>query len=99
MCLGKPNFREGQAEKSKLEKLSFFQGNRGNCFNFALEGWKPPFYTFLTQIIIHFLYVSEHVKKTYTFDIFETLSQICTSLLPNFGVDPKFDHIPLCVYY
>ena len=38
-------------------------------------------------------------QKTYNFNISPTLYQICTSPLLNFGVDLKFDHIPLCVYY
>ena len=38
-------------------------------------------------------------QKTYNFDIFSRLSQICTSPTPKCWEDPKFDHIPLCVYY
>ena len=36
-----------------------------------------------------------HFSNTFhNFDIFSILSQIRTSPLPNFGVNPKFDHIP-----
>ena len=37
--VGKPDLREGPVEsRVKTGKLSFFQGNQWNCFNFALEG-------------------------------------------------------------
>ena len=43
--------------------------------------------------------MSKKISKNYNFDIVPTLPQIYASLLLNFGVDPKFDHIPLCVHY
>ena len=36
------------------------------------------------------------MSKTYNFDIFPTLSQICTSPPPKFWGHPKFDHTPMC---
>ena len=38
-------------------------------------------------------------QKTYNFDNFFTLPQFYTSPLLNFWLNPKFNHIILCVYY
>ena len=93
MRVGKPDFREEQAEKwGENWKKIIFQGGR-------IEA-PPPLYTFLTQIILYFIKnVPAECQKTYNFDIFPTPSQICTSPLLHFGVNPEFDHTPLFVYY
>ena len=86
---------------SKLKKLPFFQGNQGKLFLFCpgrIEA--PPFtHAFLTQIILHFLQnVPENVKSI-ILTFFQHFLKFVPLPLLNFGVDPKFDHIPLCVYY
>ena len=56
--------------------------------------------TLLTQITLHFLYnVSENVKKPIILTFFKQFPKFASVPLLNFGVDLKFDHIPLCVYY
>ena len=83
----KPDFKGGTGGKigSKLEKLSFFQGNQGQLFQFCPGRIEAP--------LLHILdpnYPSFYSKcprkyqKTYNFDIFPTLSQICTSPPPKF---------------
>ena len=52
-----------------------------------------PNYPFLSKM-------STNYQKSYNFDIFPTLPQICTSLLPNFAENLKFYYTPLCrIYY
>ena len=55
--MGKPDFREGQVEKwGQNWKILIFPGKSGAIV--VILPWKdksPPFYTFLTQIILHFI--------------------------------------------
>ena len=98
----KPDFKGGTGGKigSKLEKLSFFQGNQGQLFQFCPGRIEAPFYTFLTQIILHFIQnVPENIKKPIILTFFQHFPKFVPLPLRNFGTDPKFDHILLCVYY
>ena len=77
--VGMPDFREGRKVGSKLEKLSFFQENQEQLFQF--------FTGRIEALLLHILdldYPSFYLKcpskhkKTYNFDNFDT-SQICIS--------------------
>ena len=85
---------------SKLEKLSFFSRDiRGIVPIFAMEGYTPPFLHVLDPNSSSFyLKCPRKCQKTYNFDIFKHFPKF-TPPPPRFGMNPKFDHIPLCVYY
>ena len=92
--------RDTWKSRPKLEKLSFLQENQRELFQFCPGRIEAP--------LLHILdpnYPSFYLKRprkcqdNFNFDIFQAVSQICTSPLLNFRVDLKFDHIPLCVYY
>ena len=84
--MGKPDFREEQVGRkvgSKLEKLSFFQGNQRQLFQFCPGRIEAPFlYIPDTNYPSFYLKYPRKCQKTYNFDIFQTLSQICTSPSP-----------------
>ena len=87
----KPDFRgTGGKVGSKLKKnCHFFQGNQEQLFHFSYERIEEP----LSHILdpnyrTFYLKCPRKCQKNYNFDMFPTLSQICTSLLLNFGVNP-----------
>ena len=98
----KPVLKEGQVEKygQNLKKLSFFQGNQGELFQFCTGR--------IEAHLLHILdpnYPSFYLKclrkcqKTYNLTFFKQFPKFAPLPLLNFGVDLKFDHIRLCVYY
>ena len=47
LWVGMLDFREGQVQsRANTDKCHFSRELGGNCSNFALEGYKPSFYTF-----------------------------------------------------
>ena len=84
----------------KTGKLSFLQGNQGQFFKFCsgrieaplLHITDPNYPSFYSKC-------SRKCQKTYNFDIFQHFAKFAPLPLLNFGVDPGFHHIPLCVYY
>ena len=90
--MGKPDFREGQVEsRVKTEKkLSFFQGNQGQLFQFCPGRIEAPILHILDPNYLSFyLKCLRKCQKTYNFDIFQTVSQICTSPPPKFWGESK----------
>ena len=79
----------------KLEKLSFFQGNQGQLFQFCpgrietlfLHIPDPDYPSF-------YLKCPRKYQKPYNFEIFFTLPKFAPLLLPNFGKHSKFDYNP-----
>ena len=65
--VGMPDFREQQVEsKVKTGKITviFSQQNQGDLFKICPGRLKAPFYTFLTQIILHLIKnVPENILK------------------------------------
>ena len=83
---GKPDFREGQVEKlGQNGKLSFFQGNQEQLFQFCSGRIEARLLHILDpNYLLFYLKCPRKCQKTYNFDIFQTVSQICTSPPPKF---------------
>ena len=100
--MGTPDFMKGQVERwAKTRKLSFFQENQGQLFQFypgRIEALflhiLDPNYPLLIQNVL------ENIKNPIILK-FLTLSQICISSPPKFWGKSKicFGYTSLCVYY
>ena len=100
--MGMPDFKKGQAEKygQNWKKLSFFQGNQGQLFQFCPGGTEIP--------LLHILdlnYLSFYLKCPRKYQnpkiliFFQHFPKFAPFALPNFGEKLNFNHTSLCVYY
>ena len=85
---------------SKLEKLSFFQGNQGQLFQIC-PGKIEAHLLHNVDLNCPSFYIKcpRKCQKPIILTFFKQFPKFPPLLLPNFGVDPKFDHIHLCVYF
>ena len=93
--MGKPDFSEGQAESRGM-----FQGNQGQFFQFLPWKDRSPIFTRLDPNSPSFYVKCPRIcQKTYNLDIFQHFPKFTPLPFLNFGVNPKFYHIPQRVYY
>ena len=92
-------WKSGKVE-GKLEKLSFFQRNLGQLFQFC-HGRIEASLLHIRNSNYPSIYLKcpRKYQKTYNFDIFTTLPKICTSPPPKFWERNLNLIIPPCVYY
>ena len=77
--------RDRWKSRVKTGENSFFQGNQGQLFQFYPERLEAPLLHIPDPNYPSFcLKCLRKCQKTYNFDIFQTVSQICTSPPPKF---------------
>ena len=98
--MGKPDFREGQAEKyGQNWKTVIFPGESGEIV--LMLPWKdrnPLLHVLDPNFPSFYVKCPRKCQKTYNFDIFPTLSQIDTSPPPRFwGKSQIWSYAPTCI--
>ena len=84
---------------SKLAKAVIFPEKSGAIV--PILPWKersPPLHILDTNYHPFYLKHPRKCQKIYNFDIFQHFPKFAPLPLLNFGLNPKFDHNPLCVY-
>ena len=102
MQVGKPDFREGQADQSgqNWKKTVIFLGkSMAIVLIFPWKDRDPLLHVLDLNSPSFYVKCSRKCQKTYNFKFFQHFPKFTPLPLLNFGVNPKFDHILLCVYY
>ena len=100
--MGKPDFKGGQ-EKSRVKTRKnwhFSRGNQKELFQFCPGRMEAPPLHILNQVILYFILfkMSQKMSKNpIIFTFLQHFPKFAPAPLQNFGVGPKFDHIPFCV--